>query len=323
MGTLIDGKKHAANIRGAVKEQVDGISGPKPHLAVVLVGENPASITYIKNKRKACEETGIGFSLHTLPEFATQEEVLDTVAKLNEDSGVHGILVQQPLPPQVDKNVIEEAVDPLKDVDCLHPFNLGIVATGRPRFSPCTPGGVVELLKREGIEITGKNAVIIGRSDIVGKPLAFMLLNESATVTICHSKTQNLADICRQADILVAAIGRAKFITADYVKKGAVVIDVGINRENGKLCGDVDFDNVKGRAAYITPVPGGVGPMTIAMLMENCVKAWALQMGAKPGRTLCAPTDDNPVELVGAHSRCAACSAQRPQPTKEVQIPHA
>ena len=294
MGHLIDGKKHAADIRAAVKKQVDAMDGPKPHLAVVLVGENPASITYIKNKRKACEETGIGFSLHTLPQFATQAEVLDTVGKLNGDANIHGILVQQPLPPQVDKNAVESAVDPMKDVDCLHPFNLGIVATGRPRFSPCTPGGVVQLLKREGIEIAGKNAVIIGRSDIVGKPLAFMLLNENATVTICHSKTRDLADICRRADILVAAIGHAKFITADYVKKGAVVIDVGMNRENGKLCGDVDFENVKGKAAYITPVPGGVGPMTIAMLMENCVKAWELQISADPGRTVCAPTNDNP-----------------------------
>ena len=272
---IICGKTHAAAVRQAVKKRVD--SGVQPHLAVVLVGENPDSLTYIKHKKKACEEIGIGFSLHTLLETATQDEVLHTVEWLNADKNINAILVQQPLPPQICKNIVEEAIDPIKDVDCLHPFNLGIVATGRPRFSPCTPAGIIDLLKREHIQIAGKHAVIIGRSDIVGKPLAFMLLNENATVTICHSRTQNLQEICRQADILVAAMRQPKFITEDYMKPGAVIIDVGINPIAGKLYGDVDFENVCGKASYITPVPGGVGPMTIAMLMENCVKAWELQ----------------------------------------------
>jgi len=272
---IICGKTHAAAIRNAVKKRV--CSGAAPHLAVVLVGENPASLVYIRNKQKACEEAGIHFSLHMLPETATQNEVLQTVDMLNADKNVHGILVQQPLPSQMDKHAVVSRIDPIKDVDCLHPQNLGLVAMGQSTVLPCTPSGIITLLKRENIEIAGKHAVIVGRSDIVGKPLALMLLNENATVTICHSKTQHLQEICRQADILVAAIGQPKFITADYVKCGAVVIDVGINRIDGKLYGDVDFENVIDKVSHITPVPGGVGPMTIAMLMENCVKAWELQ----------------------------------------------
>ena len=274
-GRVINGKTHAAAIREEVKKQVAG--GAKPHLAVVLVGEDPASLVYIRNKEKACKEVGIGFGLHTLPETALPQEVMDTIDKLNNDPGVHGILVQQPLPPQISKHDVVTRVNPVKDVDCLHPHNLGLVAMGQANVLPCTPSGCITLLKREGIDISGKHAVVVGRSDIVGKPLALMLLNENATVTICHSKTKDLPGICRQADILVAAIGRPKFITADYVKEGAVVIDVGINRENGKLCGDVDYENVAGIASYITPVPGGVGPMTIATLLENCVRAWELQ----------------------------------------------
>jgi len=272
---IICGKTHAAAIRKKVKKRVD--NGAAPHLAVVLVGENPDSLTYIKHKKNDCAETGIHFSLRTLPESATQEAVLQIIDRLNADKNVNGILVQQPLPPQICKNIVEESIDPIKDVDCLHPFNLGIVATGRPRFFPCTPGGIIALLKRENIDIAGKHAVIVGRSDIVGKPMAFMLLNENATVTICHSKTQHLPEICRQADILIAAMRQPKFITADYIKPGAVVIDVGINPIAGKLYGDVDFESVADKASYITPVPGGVGPMTRALLMENCVKAWELQ----------------------------------------------
>jgi len=260
--TIIDGKKHAAAM--SIKSNA--------HLSVVLVGDNPASLVYIKNKRLACEKAGIGFTLHNLPHDSTQEAVIAKVQELNA-SATNGILVQQPLPPHICKDAVVEAVAPAKDVDCLHPYNLGLVAQNRANFLPCTPAGIVELLKAEGISIAGKHAVIVGRSDIVGKPLAFMLLNENATVTICHSKTENLAEMCRQADILVAAIGKPKFITPEYVKPGAVVIDVGINRVDGKLCGDVDFENVIDKVSYITPVPGGVGPMTVAMLIKNCARA--------------------------------------------------
>jgi len=272
---IICGKTHAAAIRADVKKRV--INEAMPHLAVVLVGENPASLVYIRNKQKACEEVGINFSLHTLPEAVSQDEVLQTIDRLNADKNIHGILVQQPLPPQIDKHAVVLRIDPAKDVDCLHPQNLGLVVMGQSAVWPCTPSGIITLLKRENIEITGKHAVMVGRSDIVGKPLAFMLLNENATITICHSRTQNLQEICRQADILVAAIGQPKFITVDYVKDGAVVIDVGINRIDGKLCGDIDFDNVIDKVSYITPVPGGVGPMTVAMLMKNCINVWELQ----------------------------------------------
>lgn len=272
---LIDGKKHAADIRGEVKALA---KGKNCKLAVVLVGDNPASIVYINMKRKACEEAGIDFVLEKLPENSAQSDVLRLIDRLNGDPKITGVLVQQPFPPQLEKNAILSRMDPRKDVDCLHPYNAGLAMTGQGKLLPCTPAGCVELLRREGIEIAGKHAVIVGRSEIVGKPLAFMLLAENATVTICHSRTKNLAEECRRADILVAALGRPRFITADMVKPGAVVIDVGVNRLEGKkICGDVDFEKCKDIASYITPVPGGVGPMTVATLLENCVKAFELQ----------------------------------------------
>ena len=277
---IIDGKKHAADIRLWIKNQLVGNSDrlkSYPRLAVVLVGENPASMVYIKHKQSDCKEIGIGFELVHLPETATQKEVISAVQELNHRLDITGILVQQPLPKHINTHEVVCAVAPEKDVDCLHPLNLGLVAMGQGNLLPCTPAGVVELLKRENIEISGKNAVIIGRSNIVGKPLALLLTAENATVTVCHSKTQNLAEICRNADILVAAIGSPNFVTADYIKPGAVVIDVGINRVGDKLCGDADYDNVAKVAGYITPVPGGVGPMTRAVLMQNCVKAWEVQ----------------------------------------------
>ena len=276
MADKINGIVYASQMRAKIKARIKDYM-PKPHMAVVLVGDDAASQVYIRNKQKACAEVGIHSTLHTLPAIASQQEILNLINTLNNDATVNGILVQQPFPRGIDKNTIVSAVDPKKDVDCLHPYNLGLVAIGQAQFLPCTPGGIIELLKQESIDISGKHAVIIGRSDIVGKPLAFMLLNENVTVTICHSKTQNLAQVCSQADILIAAVGKAKLITADFVKSGAVVIDVGINRENGKLCGDVDYDNVFEKVSHITPVPGGVGPMTVAMLLENCVSAWQQQ----------------------------------------------
>lgn len=296
---IIDGTQHAAAVRAKVKQNIGNPfsmlssnvlrpgedvmccipdrTGSAPHLAIVLVGEDPASQVYIKHKKKTCEELGFSFTLRTLPETATQQEVLDVVEALNNNAAINGILVQQPLPPHINTLTIVKSIAPKKDVDCLHPQNLGLVAKGAAQLLPCTPAGVVELLKRENIEIAGKNAVVVGRSDVVGKPLALMLLGENATVTICHSHTQNLEAICRSADILVVAIGKAKFIHGGYVKPGAVVIDVGIHREGKKLCGDVDFDSVVTQAAYVTPVPGGVGPMTVAMLMQNCMRAWKAQ----------------------------------------------
>lgn len=286
---IIDGKKHAADIRAEVAARIKEISARnfstarklRPvefKLAVVLVGDDPASIVYINMKKRACEEVGIAFELKKLPESATHAEVLALIDALNSDAAVTGILVQQPFPAQLNKEEILARLDPKKDVDCLHPQNVGLAATGQGKLLPCTPAGCVELLRREGVEIAGKKAVIVGRSDIVGKPLALMLLAENATVTLCHSRTKNLADECRRAEILVAALGRAKFITADMVAENAVVIDVGVNRLEGKkICGDVDFENIFGKASLITPVPGGVGPMTVATLMQNCVKAWELQ----------------------------------------------
>jgi len=263
-GKIICGKTHSAKIINALSQ--------KAHLSVLLVGDDPASKTYIKHKKIACEKAGFGFTAYALPKTATENEVIAKVKDIN-NSATNGIIVQQPLPAHINKNAVVDAIDPSKDVDCLHHKNLGLLTQGREFFLPCTPAGIVHLLKEEGIEIAGKHAVIVGRSDIVGKPLAFMLLKENATVTICHSKTKNLQEICRQADILIAAIGKAKFITAAYIKDGAVVIDVGINRQDGKLCGDVDFEDVLGKVSHITPVPGGVGPMTVAMLLWNCGKA--------------------------------------------------
>jgi methylenetetrahydrofolate dehydrogenase (NADP+)/methenyltetrahydrofolate cyclohydrolase len=273
----IDGKQHAANLRASVKASVEGL-GQAPSLAVVLVGEDPGSLAYIKGKEAAAKEVGIRFELHALPEAATQDEVLTLLDKLNADKNINGIIVQQPLPKHIDKNTIVNAVAPIKDVDCLHPFNVGKVLTGQDGVLPCTPAGVVYMLKNEGIIMEGRNCVIIGRSDIVGKPLALLMLRENATVTVCHSRTADLPAVCRQADILVAALGKAKFVTADMIKEGAVVVDVGINRLSGKkICGDVDYTSCFDKASYITPVPGGVGPMTVAYLMDNCVKAWKMQ----------------------------------------------
>jgi methylenetetrahydrofolate dehydrogenase (NADP+)/methenyltetrahydrofolate cyclohydrolase len=268
----INGKMHSEAIRKDIKARAK-----KCKLAVVLVGDNPASIVYINMKKKACEEVGFDFELFKLPETSTQDEVLALIDKINNDKSITGILVQQPFPAHLNKNEILSRLDPKKDVDCLHPYNVGLAMSGNGKILPCTPAGCISLLKREGIEIEGKHAVVVGRSDIVGKPLALMLLAENATVTLCHSRTKNLAEECRRADILVAALGSPKFITADMVKSGAVVIDVGVNRLDGKkVCGDVDYENVCKIASYITPVPGGVGPMTVAALMENCLKAWDL-----------------------------------------------
>jgi len=276
MGDIINGKAHATNIHEEVKTRLARIEG-KPHLAVVLVGENPASKVYVGMKQKACEEVGIDFSLHSLPEGATQREVLTTIDRLNISSQVTGILVQQPLPPHIDKHSCVSKINPNKDVDCLHPYNVGLLMAGKGNVSPATPTGIITLLDREGISLEGKHVVIVGRSEIVGKPLAFMMLERNATVTICHSHTQNLAEICRTADVLIVAIGKAGFITPEHVKDGAIVIDVGVNRlESGKVVGDVDFEAVLDKVSYITPVPKGVGPMTVATLLENCLKAWEL-----------------------------------------------
>ena len=276
MAKLIDGKAHAAAIRREIKDRVS--NGVRAHLAVVLVGDDSASKVYISMKQKACAEVGFESSLHKLPATATQEEVLTVIGSLNNNPAITGVLVQQPFPAHLDKNAIVSFVDPRKDVDCLGPYNIGMATTGQGLLLPCTPAGVITLLKRENIPMRGKHAVVVGRSDIVGKPMALMLLANDATVTICHSRTENLSTVCQTADILVAAVGRHNFITSDFVKPGAVIIDVGMNHLGGKkVRGDVDFDNCLDKASYITPVPGGVGPMTVATLMENCVKAWELQ----------------------------------------------
>ena len=253
-----------------------------PGLAVVIVGDDPASRVYVNNKKKACELVGFRSEEYALPEKTTQEELLNLVNELNEKKDINGILVQLPLPKHLDDKAVIEAINPIKDVDAFHAVNVGKIMLGEYDFLPCTPAGVMEMLHSYDISVSGKNCVVIGRSNIVGKPMAMLLLHENATVTICHSKTVNLSEICSQADILVAAVGRPKFVTADMVKEGAVVIDVGMDRdENGKLCGDVDFENVKDKCSYITPVPGGVGPMTIATLMKNTIKACKLQNNIK------------------------------------------
>lgn len=266
---LIDGRVIAQNIRANVKEKIAGLQR-KPALAVVMVGENPASVVYVRNKIKACKEVGITSIEFVMPDDTTEAALLEAIKRLNDDNGVDGILVQLPLPAHINAKAVLEAIDPDKDVDGFHIFNTGKLFTTGDGFKPCTPAGIIELLKSLDRPIAGLHAVILGRSNIVGKPMALLLLQENATVTITHSHTQELARYTRDADILVAAIGRAKFVTADMVKPGAIVIDVGMNRdENGKLCGDVDTDSVKEVASWITPVPGGVGPMTIAMLMVN------------------------------------------------------
>lgn len=276
MANLIDGKQISREIKDELKEKVAQYKseGKKCSLAVIQVGNDPASSVYVGNKKRACEYIGIGSVSYELPENTTEKELLDLIAKLNADDSIKGILCQLPVPDHIDEDKIINAIAPEKDVDGFHPQNVGSLVIGQPGFVSCTPAGIIELLKRSNIEIAGKHCVIIGRSNIVGKPMALLMLRENATVTICHSRTRNLKEICREADILIVAIGRPQYIDAEYVKEGAVVIDVGIHRdENNKLCGDVKFDDVEPLASYITPVPGGVGPMTIAMLMNNCVSA--------------------------------------------------
>lgn len=270
----------AAQVREAAKNEVSKLNeqGIQVSLTVVIVGENAASRVYVNSKKKACEELGIISTEYALPQDTTQQELLQLVEKLNKDSGVNGILVQLPLPNQIDEKCIIEAISPLKDVDAFHANSVGKIMIGDYDFVPCTPAGCMDLIHSTGVLVEGKNCVVVGRSNIVGKPMAMLLLHESGTVTICHSKTQDLASVCRQADILVAAVGKPNMITGDMIKPGAVVIDVGMNRlENGKLCGDVEFGTACEVAGYITPVPGGVGPMTIATLMKNTVMAAKLQ----------------------------------------------
>ena len=281
---IISGKAIAKEVRADVKRELEKLtaSGMRhPSLAVVMVGRDPASQIYVNNKRKACHKIGINSVEHLLDESVSEKTLLGVIDKLNKDDTIDGILVQLPLPDKIrDKRVLEK-IDPDKDVDGFHPVNVGRLTVDSPGLRPCTPAGIIEMLKRAGVEITGKKAVILGRSNIVGKPVATMLLHESATVTICHSKTRGLKEIAKRADIIIAAIGKPKFVTHDMVKEGAIVIDVGINRTDDGLVGDVDFDNVVKTASKISPVPGGVGPMTIAMLMYNTLKAYKLHEGIK------------------------------------------
>ena len=271
---IIDGKAISKQIKEECRLKAERYKaqGIEITLAVIQVGSDPASGVYVRNKKRACEECGIKSLSYELPEETSEEELLSLIGRLNADWEVHGILVQLPLPEQIDEDKVIQAIDVAKDVDGFHPMSAGALCTGQKGFVSCTPAGIIELLKRSNIEISGKECVVAGRSNIVGKPAALLLLRENGTVTLCHSKTADLKEVTKRADILVVAVGRPKFITADYVKEGAVVIDVGIHRnENGKLCGDVDFDSVAPKCSAITPVPGGVGPMTIAMLMSNCV----------------------------------------------------
>lgn len=277
MAQIIDGKLISAQIRGEIASEVAEFvakNGYAPGLAVIIVGSNPASQVYVRNKKKACEEVGFHSEVYELDESTTNEELLELIDKLNRDDRIHGILTQLPLPSHLDEKGIILNIDPRKDVDAFHPENVGKIMIGDYSFLPCTPAGVMELIRRTGIEIAGKSCVVIGRSNIVGKPMAMLLLHANGTVTVCHSKSANIKEICLGADILVASVGKANFVGADMVKDGAVVIDVGINRmADGKLCGDVNFSEVEPIASYITPVPGGVGPMTITMLLKNTLTA--------------------------------------------------
>lgn len=283
MAHIIDGKRIAAEVRADIADRVTAFkaeNGFAPGLAVVIVGSDPASCVYVRNKKKACEAAGMNSRVIELSESTTQEELLACVNELAEDSTVHGILVQLPLPKHLDENAVIAAIPPEKDVDAFTTENVGRIMLGDFDFLPCTPAGIMTMLSREGIEIAGKRCVVIGRSNIVGKPMAMLLLHANGTVTVCHSRTQSLAEVTREADILVVAIGKARFVTADMVKPGAVVIDVGMNRDvEGKLCGDVDFDSVEKVAGAITPVPGGVGPMTITTLLENTLTAARRSVG--------------------------------------------
>ena len=277
MAQRIDGKMISEQVRAEIAEKTAAWAekkGIRPGLAVIIVGSDPASCVYVRNKERACEQVGFYSEKYELPEQTTQEELMALVERLNHDENIHGILVQSPLPRHLDEEAVVLAINPDKDVDAFHPYNVGKIMIGNHSYLPCTPAGVMELLRRTGIDVSGKECVVVGRSNIVGKPMAMLLLQANGTVTICHSRTRDLAAVCRRADILVCAIGKPKFFTADMVKPGAVVIDVGINRgEDGKLCGDVDFDAVEPIASYITPVPGGVGPMTITMLLQNTLTA--------------------------------------------------
>ncbi|MCH8922527.1 MAG: bifunctional methylenetetrahydrofolate dehydrogenase/methenyltetrahydrofolate cyclohydrolase FolD [Planctomycetes bacterium] len=284
---LLDGKAMAQTIQAEIAAEVADFvqnHATLPTLAAVLVGEDPASQVYVRNKQRACERAGIESRIHRLPAETTQDELLQLIGKLNEDDSVHGILIQLPLPNQIDEQEVLRAVSPRKDVDAFHPENVGLLMQGQPRFLPCTPHGIQQLLIRSGIETAGKHVVIIGRSDIVGKPMAAMMMQRAAganaTVTVCHSRTENLPEMAQTADILIVAIGRAKFVTADMVRPGAAVIDVGMNRTKEGLCGDVDFDAVREVAGYITPVPGGVGPLTVTMLLYNTLEAARQQVGS-------------------------------------------
>lgn len=281
---IIDGKAVSKKVKEDVKAECEQLKakGIIPGLAVIIVGEDPASQVYVHNKEVACEACGFHSVKYALPAETTQEELNALIDELNEDNSINGILCQLPLPKHLDDKEVINRINPIKDVDAFHPVNVGAIMIGDYNYLPCTPAGVMELIHSTGVDVSGKKAVVIGRSNIVGKPMAMLLLHENATVEITHSKTQSLADVTKQADILVAAIGKAKFVTADMVKQGAVVIDVGMNRdENGKLCGDVDFEGVKDKCSFITPVPGGVGPMTIAMLMKNTLTAAKIQNGVE------------------------------------------
>lgn len=277
----MDGKMVSAKVRGSILDEVNKLQekGVRPGLAVIIVGEDSASQVYVRNKERACEECGFYSEKYALPEETTQEQLLGLIDELNNNPRIDGILCQLPVPKHISEQAIIDAISPEKDVDAFHPVNVGKIMVGNFDFLPCTPAGVMELLDEYGIDPKGKNCVVIGRSNIVGKPMSMLLLHRHGTVTICHSRTQNLKEVCAQADILVAAVGKADFVTADMVKEGATVIDVGMNRKNGKLCGDVCFDEVNEKAAYLTPVPGGVGPMTITMLMKNTLKAAKLHHG--------------------------------------------
>lgn len=277
---IIDGKAVSASVKESVRRECEELKakGVTPGLAVIIVGEDPASQVYVHNKELACEACGFYSVKYALPENTTQEELNSLIDELNKDDKINGILCQLPLPSHLDDKEVINRIDPIKDVDAFHPVNVGAIMIGDYNFLPCTPAGIMELIHSTGVDVSGKKAVVMGRSNIVGKPMAMLLLHENATVEITHSRTQNLAEITREADILVAAIGKAKFVKADMVKEGAVVIDVGMDRdENGKLCGDVDFEDVKDKCSFITPVPGGVGPMTIAMLMRNTLTAAKIQ----------------------------------------------
>lgn len=276
MAFIIDGKKISQEIKDELKEKVAALKeqGINKCLAVIQVGNDPASTVYVRNKKKGCEYIGIDSLSYELPEETTEEELISLIEKLNNDDKVNGILVQLPVPKHIDEDKVIGAISPKKDVDGFHPQSVGALCIGRKGFVSCTPAGIIQLLKRSNIDIAGKECVIIGRSNIVGKPMSILMLRENATVTVAHSKTKNLKEVCSRADILIAAIGKPKFVTSEYVKDGAVIIDVGINRDaDNKLCGDVDYDDVFEKCSAITPVPGGVGPMTIAMLLNNCIEA--------------------------------------------------